>query len=335
MTHPVLVEVMRGGIVESAHRGAIAVVDADGAIVLQLGDIDRAIFPRSAIKALQAIPLIESGAADRYDLNDAEIALACASHNGEPAHAALAARMLEKAGRDASSLECGAHWPMRAGAQQDLARLQGTPSALHNNCSGKHAGFICTACALGEDPAGYVQPNHPVMREVTAAVEAMTGTALLQHATCGTDGCSIPTYAAPLRALALGFARFGTGHGLGTERRKAATRIRDAVAAEPFSVAGSERFDTLLMQAFGARAFVKVGAEGVYCAALPELGYGIALKCDDGAIRAAEVMMAALIKRFLTLNDAEATALSPLLKQRLTNWNGIHVGDVMPAGALA
>jgi L-asparaginase II len=158
---------------------------------------------------------------------------------------------------------------------------------------------------------------------------------LATQAACGTDGCSIPTYALPLRALALGFARFGTGHGLGPQRANAVRRIRRAVATAPFSVAGTDRFDTLLMQAFGARAFVKVGAEGVYCASFPELGTGIALKCDDGTIRAAEVMMAALVRKFLPLNDAESTALGPLLNQPLVNWNGIRVGAVRPAGDLA
>ncbi len=348
MTNPVLVEALRGGMVESAHRGAIAVVDADGALVLEIGDIDRPIFPRSAIKGLQAIPLIESGAAERFGLTDAEIALACASHNGELAHAALAASMLAKAGRDARSLECGAHWPMRAHRLAEKAapwgRLRdsleplfatGAPSALHNNCSGKHAGFICTACSLEHDPAGYVGANHPTMRAVTAAMEDMTGVALANQATCGTDGCSIPTYALPLRALALGFARFGTGHGLGSLRAKAVARIRRAVAAAPFSVAGTDRFDTVLMQALGARAFVKVGAEGVYCASFPELGMGIALKCDDGTTRAAEVMMAALVRRFLPLDHAEEATLGPLLTQPMTNWNGLRTGEVRPAGALA
>jgi L-asparaginase II len=331
MTNPVLVEVTRGGIVESEHRGAVAVVDADGKAVLDIGDTLRPIFPRSAIKGLQAIPLIESGAAERFGLTDAEIALACASHNGETVHTALAASMLAKAGRDLTSLECGAHWPMRAGTQQELARQHGTPTALHNNCSGKHAGFICTACAMHEDPSGYVQHDHPVMRAATAAVEAMTDTRLAANAACGTDGCSIPAYALPLRALALGFARFGTGHGLGPARQRAVQRIREAVAAEPFSVAGTDRFDTRLMQAFRSRTFVKVGAEGVYCASFPELGFGVALKCDDGTTRAAEVMMAALVRKFLPLNEAEAKALAPLLHQPLTNWNGIHVGEVRPA----
>ena len=334
MTNPVLVEVTRGGVVESAHAGAIAVLDADGAVVLALGDIDRPIFPRSAIKALQALPLIESGAADQYALTAAEIALACASHNGEEAHVATAAAMLAKAGRDVAALECGAQMPMRGGAQAPLFRSGAKPTALHNNCSGKHAGFVCTACATGQDPAGYIRPDHPTMRLVTAAIEDVCAHHLAA-APRGTDGCSIPTFAIPLRALAHGFARYGTGTGLAPACAQAARRIMAAVAEAPFFVAGTERFDTTAMQALGPRAFMKVGAEGVYCAALPELGLGIALKCDDGATRAAEVMLAAILRRFLPMSAAQEQAMQPLMAPRLTNWNGIHVGDMRPAGALA
>ncbi len=334
MTNPVLAEVTRGGIAESEHRGAVAVVDASGKVVLALGDIDRPIFPRSAVKGLQAIPLIESGAADKYALTDAEIALACASHNGEQRHVETAEGMLRKAGRDISALECGAQLPMRANAYVPLVKAGLSPTALHNNCSGKHSGFVCVACATGSDPAGYVKAGHPVMSEVTAALAAMTGHNL-RDAACGTDGCSIPSFAIPLRALALGFARFGTAQGLAPQRAAAVARIRKAVAASPFHVAGTGRFDTIAMEALRERAFMKTGAEGVYCAALPELGFGIALKCDDGTSRASEVMMAAVLTRFLALADSEREALQPLLQPALKNWNGIHVGDVRAAGALS
>jgi L-asparaginase II len=333
MSNPVLVEAIRGGVAESRHSGAVAVVDADGGVALAIGDIDAPIFPRSAVKGLQALPLIETGAADRYGLTDAEIALACASHNGEPAHVAAAEAMLRKAGRDLAALECGAQMPMRGGAQIPLYKAGLKPTALHNNCSGKHAGFVCVACATGDDPKGYVQADHPTMRMVTAAMQETTGAALGQ-AHCGIDGCSIPTFAIPLRALALAFARFGSGHGFGRERAKAAARIRAAVAREPFYVAGTERFDTVAMQALRARAFMKVGAEGVYCASFPELGLGVALKCDDGATRAAEVMMGAVIERFLKLSEAEAAIIGPLTRPELRNWNGIHVGDLRPVGSL-
>ena len=178
MSNPVVIEVLRGDRVESAHRGAGAVVDADGRIAFAFGDVDRPIYPRSAVKALQALPLIESGAADRLGLTEAEIALACASHAGEDVHVAAAAAMLAKAGRDAGALRCGTHWPGSETAARALARRGATPSALHNNCSGKHAGFVCLACAQGIDPAGYVSPDHAVQRAVTAALADMTGVAL-------------------------------------------------------------------------------------------------------------------------------------------------------------
>jgi L-asparaginase II len=301
MANPVLVEVLRGPLVESRHCGAVAVMDADGACVLALGDVDRPVFPRSAVKVLQALPLIETGAADRYGLIDEELALACASHGGEPGHVATAASMLKRAGLDAAALRCGAHPPMHQPSALALCRSGAEPSALHNNCSGKHAGFLCLACALGADPQGYIEPDQPVQREVKAAIEGMTSFPLTDERRA-TDGCSVPTWAVPLKHIALAFARLGTGRGLAPERAKAAARLRAACAAHPWYVAGTGRFCTEVMQRLGARAFVKVGAEGVYCGALPEVGLGIAVKCDDGGGRAAEVAMAALIARFGALS---------------------------------
>lgn len=326
-----LVEVIRGDRVESRHTGAVAVADAAGGIVFQAGDIDAAVFPRSAVKAFQALPLIETGAADRFGLTDAELALACASHSGEPVHAATVAGVLAKAGQDPSCLECGTQWPMGEQAARDLAADGRQPSALHNNCSGKHAGFVCVACAMGMDTTGYVRPEHPVMREVTAALESMTGT-VVDETDRATDGCSIPTYAIPLRALARAFARLGTGEGVGPARAVALRRLRAAVAAHPHLVAGTGRFDTQLMQALGARVFVKAGAEGVHCGALPELGLGFAVKCEDGAGRAAQVVAAALVARFLGTQGGVAERLT---RPALVNWNGITVGSLRPAGPLA
>jgi L-asparaginase II len=330
---PILVEVLRGAVVESQHRGAACVVDGDGKVVLALGEIEQPVFPRSAVKALQALPLVEGGFADKFGLTADEIALAVSSHSGEPIHAETSARMLAKAGHDASCLECGSHWPMGERAARALAAGGGKPTALHNNCSGKHAGFICLACGLDEDPAGYIQPGHAVQRAIVDVMTEITGAAHTSDQK-GIDGCSIPTYAISLNAMALGFARFGSGAGLGRERAKAATRIRMAVAAHPHMVAGTGRFDTRIMQALGARIFTKTGAEGVFCAAMPELGLGVALKCDDGAGRAAEVVMAALAAKFLRLSDAEQGAIAPLLAPSLRNWNGIEVGKLRPAGAL-
>ncbi len=188
MANPVVVEATRGERVESAHRGAGAVVDADGRVVMSFGDAGRPVYPRSAVKALQALPLVESGAADRLGLSNKEIALACASHSGGEDHVETARAMLAKAGYDKRVLECGVHWPLGEDEARALARLGQTPTALHNNCSGKHAGFVCLSCAMGIDPKGYVAPDHAVQREVKATIEGMTGAALSEE-TRGVDGC--------------------------------------------------------------------------------------------------------------------------------------------------
>jgi L-asparaginase II len=338
--NPIVAEVLRGGIVESAHRGAYAVVDADGALHSAQGDVERPIFPRSAVKVLQALPLVESGAADRWRLGDEHLALACASHNGEPAHVAAAAAMLAQCGVDSAALECGVHWPYRENFQREMAARGETPTALHNNCSGKHAGFICLGCLMAEDDdrrafvADYVKPGHPVMREVTAALQATTGHDLA-NASVGTDGCSIPTFAIPLRRLALAFARLGSGTGLRPGHAAAAKRLRAAVAKAPFMVGGSGRFDSRVMERLGERVFCKVGAEGVYCAALPEAGLGVAIKVDDGNnARACEVVIAALIAHLVRLSDAERAFVATLADQTLVNWNGIAVGRLRAAAGV-
>ncbi len=334
MANPVVVEATRGALVESAHRGAGAVVDADGRVVMAFGDADRPVYPRSAVKAFQALPLVASGAADRLGLSDKEIALSCASHSGSEDHVAIARAMLAKAGYDERALECGAHWPLGENEARALARGGRTPTALHNNCSGKHAGFICLSCAMGVDPKGYVGPGHAAQREAKASIEAMTGASLSEEMR-GVDGCSIPTYAIPLVALARGFARLGTGRELSSERGNASARIRAAVAAHPLTVAGRGRFDTEVMSLLGPRVFTKSGAEGVFCAALPEAGLGLAVKADDGAGRAAQVMIAALIRRFGGFDDEASARFMRFVSPRLSNWNGAEVGLLRAAGPLA
>jgi L-asparaginase II len=365
--NPQLVEATRGGIVESAHRGALAVVDARGTAVCAIGDTTRPVFARSAVKVLQALPLVTSGAADAFNLTEEELALACASHNGEARHVATAAGVLAKAGLDAGALECGAHWPQHEVAQRELvasgtlisaptlpsvAAPQGGAagsgaaqrplSALHNNCSGKHAGFLCVGCmmarAQGRDARefvrGYVRPEHPVMREISASMQDATGCDL-SRAPMGTDGCSIPTFGIPLQQLAHAFAKVATGVGLSADRAAAAARLRRAVAHAPFFVAGTGRFDTRVMQRLGERVFCKVGAEGVFCAALPEAGLGVAIKIDDGNnARAAEVVMAAVIEALVRLDGDERAFMQTLSDLPLKNWNGIRVGELRASAAL-
>jgi len=329
-----LAEVTRGRQVESRHLGRAVVVDADGAVVWSCGDVETPVFPRSTVKSLLAIELVESGAADRLGLTVDALALACASHGGEEPHAKVAASMLAAVGRDVEALECGTHWPTYEPAARALAAAHQAACPLHNNCSGKHAGLICLACDQGVDPTGYINPSHEIQRRVTDVLAAVTGTPHTD-ANRGTDGCSMPTYAVPLRALAHGFARFGSGVGLSAGRSAATKRLREAVATNPFMVAGTGRYDTTVMNNFETRAFVKMGAEGVMIAALPEQGLGFAIKTDDGANRAAEVAMSALLRHFggeaLCRTPRDHAVLTDTATQALRNWRGLTVGEIRAA----
>jgi L-asparaginase II len=327
--NPVLVEVMRGALVESRHAGAIAVADAGGQLLLALGDVERPIYPRSAIKAMQALPLIESGAADALALSEDELAVACASHSGDSVHLEAVQSLLAKAGLDESYLACGAHWPISEDATRELLQAGQRPRAIHNNCSGKHAGMLATAMHLGLDPRGYERPDHPVQVMIAGIISETCGTAL-DRSRMGIDGCSVPTFALPLAALARGFARLGTGEGLPPERASAARRLFHACFAEPVHVAGEGRFDAMVLRAMAPACFTKGGAEGVHCASLPALGLGIALKIDDGAKRGTELAMSELIAALLP--DARQRLIGQLDGEML-NWRGIVVGRVAPSEA--
>lgn len=333
MDNPVLIEVLRGAVVESRHRGAVSVVDDDGKPVLTIGDTDAPVFPRSAIKAIQALPLVESGAADAYMFGNRELALACASHSGEDGHVETARTMLARAGLTENAYECGAHWPFDQPVLIGFAESHKKPLPVHNNCSGKHAGFLCFACHEGIDIPGYVALGHKVQDAVRDAMESVTVAA---HSIdqCGTDGCSIPTYAIPLQNLAHGFAKMATGNGLGKERAKAAKQLVDACMAEPWHVAGTGRACTEIMQAAPGRVFAKYGAEAVYTAAIPEFGLGIALKCDDGSERGAVAMVNAVLAKLFGKDEAAETYRAAANKG-FRNWNKIEVGRFRTVGDLA
>ena len=328
MTNPVLVEITRGNLVESDHRGAICVMDGDGKALLSIGDVEASVFPRSAVKAIQALPLIESGAAAAFGFGEAELSLACASHSGENEHVRLAREMLSRADISEDLLECGGHWSSQPPVMREQAQAYtNTPPAICNNCSGKHTGFLCTATHMGVDPKGYVKSDHVIQRTIKAAMEDVLGVTHGEDV-CGTDGCSIPTYAVPLSKLAHGFAKMTSGVGLSQERGKAAKQLLNSCMNKPYYVAGTKRFCTKIMTYETGRIFAKTGAEGVFCGALPELGLGIALKCDDGAVRGAEAMMAATIAHLFGPDDALYSSLNCLANSTLTNWVGTEVGKI-------
>jgi L-asparaginase II len=326
--NPVLVEATRGAMVESRHRGAFAVVAVEGRVVASAGDTERPIYARSAIKPLQAIPLVESGAAEAFGLEDAEIALACASHRGEARHVETVTAWLARIGCSVADLECGTHPPSNPKALAELLGARGTPNAAHNNCSGKHSGFLTLARHLGLPTEGYIRYGHGVQQRVLGVLESMTGLDL-GAAPRGVDGCGIPVIAVPLGNLALAMARLADPADQPEPRQAACARIRAAMAAQPFMISGTGQFCTRVISETAGRALVKTGAEGVFCAALPGAlpgeGLGIALKIDDGAGRAAEVAMAGLLARFGPL-DAAHELCAPQLRNRA----GTVVGELRP-----
>ena len=327
--NPVLVETTRGDRVESQHRGAFVVIDAKGSIVAQRGDVERPVYPRSAVKLLQALPLVESGAADAFGFGNRELALACGSHSGEPEHIETAKAMLAAAGLGEGDLECGSHWPfIKQSVLIEFAAAGHEPHQLVNNCSGKHAGFLCLAAHLGVEPTGYTSPDHAVMRTLRDTLQEVTG---VPHSddVLGVDGCGIPNWAIPLKAMAAAYARLGSGEGMTAERASAAKRLLAATMAEPWYVAGTRRHDMLLMEAAPHLVHVKTGAEGVYCASLPTLGLGIALKIDDGNTRAAECAVSAIVGKLL-----ENEAVSAMAHRTLRNWNGAVVGEMRAVEAM-
>jgi L-asparaginase II len=327
MANPILIEATRGPLVESWHRGAIAIAAPSGALALQLGDVARAVYPRSAVKALQALPLVETGAADHFGLTPAEIALACGSHAGTEKHAGLAAAMLVRAGLAIDDLHCGAHAPLGASAAAALVAEGCAPTQLHNNCSGKHAGMLATAVHMHEPTAGYWEVGHPVQQRVQAALSEISGVALGPDVQ-GVDGCSVPNWAMPLSVLARTFARLVTGEGMRPERRQALARILAACWENPELVAGRGRADTVVMRALPRQVFMKTGAEGVYCGGFPELGLGFALKIDDGAKRAAAGTAMALGERFYPA----ARGLMPYGPIR--TWWDVEVGAIRSSQTL-
>lgn len=333
LQNPVLVEVTRGDLVESFHTGAVAVVDAAGCVVSAWGDIERCIYPRSAIKPIQALPLIESGAADHFGLGDTEIALACASHSGECRHVSAVEQWLERVGLGVDDLECGVHRPLDADADTDLIGRHQDVSSLHNNCSGKHAGFLTTALHLGHPTKSYIGPDHPVQIRVRAVLEEMTDTAL-RGAPTGVDGCGIPVIGLSLRATARAMALLANPQGLAPARRAAAQRVIRAMAEQPFMVAGSQRICTKVIQATQGAAIIKTGAEGVFTAALPIRGLGIALKMDDGSKRAADVAITALLCHLEVFDQSALALIAEYLEPPIRNHAGVIVGRERAAPSL-
>ena len=330
-----LVEVWRGRVVESRHRGHVAAVDADGRLVAHAGEPDTITYLRSSGKPFQVIPLLTSGAADRFGFDDAEIAVACGSHSGEDLHAKTVARMLEKIGLDESFLKCGTHEPFDRATAERLRERGENPTALRNNCSGKHTGMLALALHLGARPEEYDHAESPVQQSILRDVAKFAGLPAGEIAV-GTDGCGVPVFGMPVRAMALMYARLASPPAdFDEETRRACARITEAMTAHPEMVGGTrERFDTEVMRACAGCIVSKIGAEGIYTAAvLPcerwPRGLGLAFKIEDGEDRRARSTIAIESLRQLdVLNEDAQKTLRPYASFPVKNHRGENVGEI-------
>ena len=324
---PIEVQIRRGDIAESEHVAVACVVDRAGETVAAYGDAERIIYPRSTIKPLQAMPLIETGAADSFGLNDEEIALACASHSGERVHLGIAETWLRKLDLDPEALVCGAHLPYDESAARELLAHAAAPTTLHNNCSGKHLGMLTTALHCGDSLPGYERSDHPVQQLVRDLLADLLDRSLATALTA-IDGCSIPTIAVSVRDIAAMMAKLLADDTARPDRATAARRIVRVVSEHPDLIAGSGRFCTDITRATGGEIVVKSGAEGVAIALLRDQGMAIAVKSLDGARRAAEAAMATLVPLFAPVIGGATAAFARHAAPAIENWRGIRTGAV-------
>ena len=333
-----LVEVRRGPIVESRHRGHVAAVDGEGRLVASLGEPETVTYLRSSAKPFQAVPLVTSGAAKRFRLTELELALACGSHSGEDLHAAAVARMLEKSGLDESFLKCGVHEPYDRATAERLRALGETPGVLRNNCSGKHTGMLLLSRHLGAPPEAYDDPAGAVQKAILRAVSQFSGRPE-DEIILGTDGCGVPVFGVTVRTMALMYARLvAPPADFDGATRDASARLVSAMTNHPEMVGGTaERFDTEVMRAGRGRVVSKIGAEGVYtagvlpCERWPK-GLGLAFKIEDGEDRRARSTIAIEALRQLGVWDEDAArALSPYASFPVLNHRGEIVGQIQPS----
>jgi len=326
-----LARLTRGGLAESWHLGAVAVATPEGRPVAALGDPDLEVVLRSAAKPFQALPLLLAGGEARFALDDADLALICASHSGGEEHAERARSLLARGGFGEEALQCGAHPPLGAPEAARLAALGEAPTPLHNNCSGKHAGMLLACRLLDFPPETYLAPEHPLQGRIGDLLALAAGVpGPLSHAV---DGCSAPTWQLPLDAGARAYAALADPEAADLPRdvRAALARVARAMGAAPRLVAGAGRFTTALIEATGGRVLAKEGAEGVYGVAVRgPIALGLLLKIADGGERARDTVVLELLRQLGALSAAEMAALAAYYRPLQRNHRGLVVGEIEP-----
>ena len=334
LTGEPLVEVTRGDMVESVHQIAACAMNARGEVVFALGSIDVPVFLRSSAKPFIAAAAIAAGARERFTLEPREIAVMAASHTGEEFHVEAVRSILRKIGAGESALQCGAHAPYNARAAAALERSGRAPSAIHNNCSGKHAGILALCVLLGCDLATYMDPRNPAEQTILEFCARMSGQRV-EELPLGIDGCGIPVYATPLRAAALAFMRFATLEGIAPADARALRIVRDAMIAHPEYVSGTNEFDTRLMQAAGGQLACKGGAEGVHASSALDAGTGLVVKVVDGSSRGRAPAVLGSLRRLGMVADEVLTNLADLERPIVYNRAGRAVGEIRVSSTVA
>lgn len=323
--HPSLnVHVMRGANVESQHLVSAVVVDSQNNTRISWGATDIKIYPRSSIKPIQALAVILSGAYEKFKISDQELALACASHNGETEHVDAVSAWLSRMNLAIHDFECGSHLPSNSKASASLLKQNKELTAIYNNCSGKHAGFLATALAMGVNTQGYVQMNHPVQKLIREVIEDFCSEKI-SESDIAIDGCSIPTYFLHMKNLALAMARLVDPMELPEKYHKASRMIYQVYVDNPFYIAGTDRYCTRMTTVLQKKALVKTGAEGVMFASLLDQKLGVVVKAHDGASRASEVAMSWILKELGLLSDLDWEVFS---QTPLKNWNQMQTGSI-------
>ena len=323
MNSPLQINVFREQNIESKHSVSAVVMASNGQLMQTYGDVAQKIYPRSSIKCLQAIPIITTGAAEKFNITDIELALAGASHSGELKHTEAVKNWLQRLGLSTNDLECGSHAPANQSAFINLLKDRAF-TALENNCSGKHTGMLAAALALNTPTKGYVKAEHPVQQLIQKIIEDFTSEKI-NSKDIAIDGCTLPTYFLRLQNLALAMARFADAKNFSSQYQSACERITTAIMQNPFYIAGTDRYCTQMTTLMQQLGFVKTGAEGVMFAALPKLKLGVAIKCHDGNTRAAEVAMTHIL---LSLNVITESDAKIFIAPQIKNWNGLTTGHI-------
>jgi L-asparaginase II len=329
-----IVSVTRGPLTESLHNGHIAVVDDSGQILYQVGNPNYKTFARSTAKLLQAIPIIESGAADLFALSPYEIAVICASHNGESEHIAAVLSILAKLRLDPAHLQCGVHEPFHKETRIRMREQHQPPSSLHNNCSGKHAGMLVLAKFLESSLADYTSSDHPVQALMLETVSEMTG-APKEQIDLGIDGCGVPVFGLQIDQLAYAFARLGNQKGLTPVRAETCLRIIKSIISHPLYLAGRQRLDTRLIEATQGQVIGKMGAEGIYAVTIPASGIGITVKVEDGSQRAPYPAVIETLRQLALIDNKALSELASFHHPPVQNRRGEKVGSIEPVFKLA